>query len=206
MPAVAEPVLKDVEENGSSVADGTIEGHEYVDLGLSVKWATCNMGASSPEKYGNYYAWGETETKRSYIGDNCDAWEKEIGDIGGTDRDVAHVKWGGSWRLPTAKEVDELCDNCIWTWTTREGVDGYKVTSKKNGKSIFLPAAGTLSETSLYGAGEYGLYWSSTPFEKSSAPLEDGNYLAYSISFDSGDYKRGGGFRCWGASVRPVSE
>ena len=76
-----------MDKNGSfsgRAATGTIAGHDYVDLGLSVKWATCNVGANSPEDYGDYYAWGETSTKSSYVYNICETWEKEIGDIGGT--------------------------------------------------------------------------------------------------------------------------
>ena len=130
--------------------------HEYVDLGLSVKWATCNMGASSPEEYGDYYAWGETETKSTYDWNTykwCKGSENTLtkyctdSDYGTVDNktvldpedDVAHVKWGGNWRMPTDAEIEELRENCIWKWTTQNGKNGYKVTSKKNGNSIFLP-------------------------------------------------------------------
>ena len=177
---------------------GLLNGHEYVDLGLSVKWATCNVGANSPEEYGDYYAWGETKTKEEYTESNCETWEEDIGDIAGTDRDVAHVRWGSSWRMPTKKEFEELKDNCDWEWTTLDGVSGYRVTGK-NGNSIFLPAAGWRGGASLFSAGEYGTYWSSTP---------DGSdtQSAYYLYFDSGghDWRRYG--RDGGLSVRPVSE
>ncbi|MCD7721741.1 MAG: serine/threonine protein kinase, partial [Prevotellaceae bacterium] len=98
---------------------GTINGHGYVDLGLSVKWATCNVGASSPEGYGNYYAWGETTTKSSYDDDNCKTWEVSMGSIAGNSSyDAARSNWGGTWRLPTANEIDELINKCQRTWTT----------------------------------------------------------------------------------------
>ena len=146
---------------------GECNGHAYVDMGLSVKWATMNVGASSPGDYGNYYAWGETATKQRYDEDNCATWEKEIGDISGTSKDVAHAEWGGSWRMPTRAEFRELLYevNCTWTWATLDGHDGYKVRSKKTGNSIFLPATGWRYGTSLKYAGEYGGYWGSTPFE-----------------------------------------
>lgn len=172
--------------------------HEYVDLGLSVKWATCNIGASSPEEYGDYFAWGETETKSSYDEDNCETWEKEIGDIKGTSRDVAHVKWGGSWRMPTRGEIDELIYNCDWEWTTQNGINGYKVTGK-NGNSIFLPAVGIRARASLGRTGTNGSYWCSTPYEGNTQ-------TAYYLDFGSSgyhdtywDHSRGHGF-----SVRPV--
>ena len=177
----------------------TINGHEYVDLGLSVKWATCNVGADKPEDYGGYYAWGETETKSSYDEDNCETREKKIGDIGGTSRDVAHVKWGGTWRLPTLDEIEELEDNCDYEWTTLNGVKGGKYTSRKNGNSIFLPAAGGRRGTSLYSAGEYGIYWSSTP-------IEGDTQHAYCLYFYSGYHDWIWYDRDYGRSVRPVSE
>ena len=178
---------------------GTINGHEYVDLGLSVKWATCNVGASKPEDYGNYYAWGETYTKSSYDSDNCETYGKNIGDIGGTARDVAHVKWGGTWRMPTLDEIEELLDNCDYEWTTLNGVYGGKFTSKKNGKSIFLPAAGWRYGTSRGNAGSHGYYWSSPPYESYTQ-------VACNLYFGSDNHDWDWRYRYYGRSVRPVSE
>ena len=180
---------------------GTIAGHEYVDLGLSVKWATCNVGANSPEDYGDYYAWGETSIKSSYDEDNCETWEKSIGDIKGTSRDVAHVKWGGSWRMPTEAEFGELFDpeNYTWTWTTQGGHKGYKVTSRKNGNSIFLPAAGWRGGSSLGGQEDGGGYWISTP-------NGGGTLYARGLFFDSSNYYTYWGSRYHGHTVRPVAE
>ncbi len=177
-------------------------GHEYVDLGLpsGLKWATCNVGANTPEEYGNYYAWGETETKSEYTDDNCTTFKKNLGDISGDSRyDAARRNWGGSWRIPTAEECQELVDNCTWTWTTQGGHKGYKVTSKKNGNSIFLPAAGYRNGSSLYYQGEYGYYWSSTPSESDTE-------VAYSLFFFSSYLSVGWGDRYYGRTVRPVSE
>ena len=184
-----------------SSATGSISGHGYVDLGLSVKWATMNVGASSPEGYGDYYAWGEKSPKSSYDADNSKTYGRRSynHDIGGTSRDVAHVSWGGSWCLPTAEELQELKDNCEWTWTTLNGKAGYKVVSKKNGNSIFLPAAGYRDGTSLNNAGSYGYYWS-------SAPLSSNTYDAYSLYFNSGRHLVFDYNRYYGRSVRPVSE
>ena len=177
----------------------TINGHEYVDLGLSVKWATCNVGASKPEEYGDYYAWGETKTKSRYV--NCETYGKDIGDIKGTARDVAHVKWGGTWRMPTFEEFKEMISNCNYEWTMLNGVEGGKFTSRKNGKSIFLPAAGHRNGTWLFFAGSYGGYWSSTPDGSSTE-------FAFYLRFLGGDrgWGWGWGFRSDGQSVRPVSE
>ena len=179
---------------------GTHNGHEWVDLGLSVKWATCNVGASAPSDYGNYYAWGEVRTKSEYYETNCTTWEKAMGDIAGDPaHDAARYNWGGRWRLPTEAECRELVDNCTWTWTEQGGHEGYRVTSRKNGASIFLPAAGWRLGSSLDYAGERGYYWS-------SSPSESGAQYAYGLSFGSGNLNVGWYYRSGGRSVRPVSE
>ncbi len=192
-------------------------GHEYVDLGLSVKWATCNVGANVPEEYGNYYSWGETKTKKKYTEENSITYmswgsklkkffginlhKEEIKtDISGDSRyDAARRNWGGSWRMPTQSEWQELINNCTWTWTTQGGHNGYRVTSKKNGNSIFLPAAGYRIGSSLGSQGEYGYYWSSTPYESST------EYASY-LFFSSSDHGVDWGYRFSGHTVRPVSE
>lgn len=176
-----------------------INGHKYVDLGLSIKWATCNVGADKPEDYGDYYAWGETVTKLRYGRDNSEAYEQSIGDVGNTSRDVAYVKWGGTWRMPTKAEIDELINNCDYVWINQNGVEGCRFTSRKNGKSIFFPAAGRRDEISRYNAGSDGNYWSSTPDESDT-------HLAYYLYFGSGDYDWGEAMRYRGYTVRPVSE
>ena len=188
------------------IISGSINGHDYVDLGLSVKWATCNVGASSPEDYGDYYAWGETETQSRYGTYNCEAWDREMPPIEGTSRDVAHVKWGGSWRMPTVYELEELWnpDNCKWVWTIHNGVRGYRVTSRKNGNSIFLPAAGRHYEEELYSIGA-GFYWSSTPYHDppwSDRDIQDG--LAEALEFGHKSCYIVLFARCEGLSVRPV--
>ncbi len=176
-----------------------INGHEYVDLGLSVKWATCNVGANKPEDYGDYFAWGETNTKSSYTSDNSKTNGKQMNDIKGNSQyDAARANWGGTWRLPTKAELEELKNKCTWRWTTQNGVKGYKVTGP-NGNSIFLPAAGYRYGSSLRSAGEYGYYWSSTPYES-------GSNGAYRLYFSSGGQSVGWIGRSYGRSVRPVSE
>ena len=180
-------------------ATGTINGHQWVDLGLSVKWATCNVGASSPSDYGNYYAWGETRTKSEYTEDNSSTYGINIGDISGDSRyDVARANWGGTWRLPTKAEVQELIDKCTWTWTSQGGHNGYRVTGP-NGSSIFLPAAEYRYGSSLYGAGAFGYYWSSTPYESVAR-------LAYGLYFGSSAHGLHWRSRAYGRSVRPVSD
>ena len=158
-------------------------GHEWVDLGLpsGLKWATCNVGASKPEEYGDYFAWGETQPKTTYdwstykwCNGSYDTQTKYCtkSSYGTVDNktqlelsdDAARANWGGSWRMPTKAEQDELREQCTWVWTTQNGVNGYKVTSKKNGNSIFLPAAGYRDDRSLLDAGSNGYYWSSSLF------------------------------------------
>ena len=178
---------------------GSHNGYEWVDLGLSVKWATCNVGASSPSDYGDYYAWGETSTKSSYTEENSSTFGKSMGNIGGNSSyDVARYRWGGSWRMPTKAELEELETKCTWTWTTQGGHNGYKVTGK-NGKSIFLPAAGWRNGTSPDSVGEYGNYWSSSSDEGDA-------YDAYDLYFYSSYHDVAWSGRYYGFSVRPVVE
>ena len=185
--------------NASQDISGTINGHEYVDLGLSVKWATCNVGANKPEDYGDYFACGETSTKSSYTSDNSKTYGKQMNDIKGNSLyDAARANWGGTWRLPTKAELEELKNKCTWRWTTQNGVNGYKVTGP-NGNSIFLPAAGDCNGSSLDRAGEGGCYWGSSPYESNS------NY-AYYLYFNSGNQSVYWLNRYYGLSVRPVSE
>ena len=182
-------------------SSGTHAGHEYVDLGLSVKWATCNVGASSPTGYGNYYAWGETSTKSRYDEDNCKTWERSMSDIrGNSSYDAARANWGGSWRLPSEAECKELLNNCTRQWTTQNGVKGMLFTSKRNGNSIFFPAAGWRYGTSTTYAGEHGYYWSSTPYGS-------GTQYAYVLYFYSGGSASSyWNYRISGHTVRPVVE
>ena len=186
---------------GSKTKSGTINGHEYVDLGLpsGLKWATCNVGASSPEEYGDYYAWGEIETKSEYTVDNSKTFGKSMSDISGNAMyDVARAKWGGSWRLPTKEEYKELLISCKWECVTQKGKKGFKITGS-NGNSIFLPAAGCRYGSSLLDAEEYGSYWSSTPNESD-------DFHAYYLYFNSSNHDVSWIDRGGGRSVRPVSE
>lgn len=158
--------------------DGEITPGQEVDLGLSVNWAGWNVGASSPEEYGGYYAWGETEEKSEYTTDTYKYYYDTNGDggkeyanigsnISGTQYDVARQKWGGSWHMPTKEELYELQRKCGWTWITYKGVNGYKVTGP-NGNSIFLPATGYRISTLLVGQGSYCNYWSGALQESTS--------------------------------------
>ena len=187
-------------EEGAKV--GTINGHVYVDLGLSVKWATMNVGARSPGDYGDYFSWGEIHPKSEYTEENNLTWEKDMGNIcGNSAYDAARYHWGGSWRLPTVTEIQELNVKCTWTWTIQDGHNGYEVVGP-NGNRIFLPASGISMQSSVGVVGTRGYYWSSLPCEN-----DDSRY-AYFMMFLTGNDHRVGclGYRCWGQNVRPVAD
>ena len=176
-----------------------------IDLGLSsgTKWACCNVGASKPEDYGNYYAWGETETKTTYNESTYKYYQNgeyvSIGsDIAGTSYDVAHVKWGGSWNIPSFDQIEELLVNCTSEWTTVNGVSGRRFKGK-NGGSIFLPAAGCRWNDGLDDDRNQGNYWSST----------HGTYklfFAYGFLFYSEDAILNSCNCTSGHTVRPVTK
>ncbi|MBQ7945389.1 MAG: InlB B-repeat-containing protein [Bacteroidales bacterium] len=197
-------------------APGFENGHDYVDLGLpsGLKWATCNVGATSPEGYGDYFAWGETSPKDNYdwsTYEYCNGSETTLtkyntkSDYGTVDNkttldlsdDAARANWGGKWRMPTTTEQRELINNCTWTWTTQNGVNGYKGTSKTNGNSLFLPAAGFREGTSVYNVGSLGYYWSSSLYEGYPYP-------AYNLYFYSGYVDWSYYSRDYGRAVRAV--
>ena len=193
-------------------SDGKDEGHEYVDLGLSVKWATCNVGATSPEDYGHYFAWGETTTKSDYSRSNCPTYGLSISQLqsqGYIDSegkltaqyDAATANWGGDWRMPTKEEMRELLNNCTWIWTAQNGVNGYNVKGP-NGNSIFLPAAGYRDRSSLDEAGSCGSYWSSTHSDYDN----DVDDYAFSLCFGSDGQGVYDDYRGSGLTVRPVVE
>ena len=180
----------------SSSTSNTENGHQYVDLGLSVKWATCNVGTTKPEGYGDYFAWGETCSKSYYNGSSYTYYDNPT--TLPLSADAARVNWGGKWRMPTMHELEELRSKCTWTWTTQNGVNGYKVTSNSNGNYIFLPAAGYRDLGSLYGDGDYGHYWSS------SAYGADYSTTALYLYFYSTWKDRKNDYKAAGRSVRPV--
>ena len=295
-----------------SKGTGTANGHDWVDLGLpsGTKWATTNVGATTPEGYGDYFAWGETQSKDTYRLENykwydstteeytkypkakrnvvlpgseqgrksltfnvtvpygthvcyivgspswehlkmqkvddthftlttdeldglaykyCagDTWafvekladgthpadreyaesdvvvawnaiqDPEITIILELEDDAANANWGGDWRMPTIDEIDELVDNCTWTWITQNGVNGYKVSSKVNAHSIFLPAAGYRYDSSLYDAVFFGCYWGSSLNTSYSG-------YAYGLNFDSSNVGKYDNYCSYGQSVRAV--
>ncbi|MBQ8761591.1 MAG: hypothetical protein IJZ06_09275 [Bacteroidales bacterium] len=186
--------------------NGEIDGHEYVDLGLpsGLKWATCNVGADSPECCGDYFAWGETCSKTEYTEENSVTYGQQIGDFSGNALyDAATANWGGIWRMPTNKEINELMICCEWEWIQVNGVNGIKGVGL-NGNSIFLPASGYYVGTSLYDYGDSGHCWSSTPNIDDDHENED--RYAYTLYFNI-DYQRVSyGYRFSGVTVRPVAE
>ena len=201
--------------------NGSVGGHEYVDLGLpsGTLWAACNVGANKPEDYGNYYAWGETSTKSTYnwdtynyakgandkltkycnkSGSGNNGFTDNLTTLQGSD-DAATSNWGIGWQTPTAEQWEELLQNADNEWTTKNGVKGRLFTSKKNGQSVFLPAAGRRWVSELYYAGSYGYYWSRSLYADTSD-------RARRLYFSSDDCYLGYSYRFIGFSVRPVRE
>ena len=177
---------------------GYLNGYGYVDLGLpsGTKWATCNVGASTPTAYGNYYAWGETEPKDAYDGSTYTYSDNPT--TLPLSADAATANWGTGWRMPTYDELNELKNNCTVTWTTQNGVNGRLFTGS-NGNSIFLPAAGYRIDSELLDAGSYGYFWSSS--------LNSGyTGSAWSLDFHSGDFSMHHHLRYCGYTVRAVCQ
>ena len=195
-----------------------VEEHEWVDLGLpsGTLWATCNIGANSPEEYGDYFAWGETEPKDNYdlssykwCNGNLSMLTKyctksTFGYNGFVDNkteldpedDAAYVNWGSSWRMPTTEQLQELIDNCSSVWTTQNGVNGRFFTGP-NGNTTFWPAAGSRSAGSLSYVDSVGGYWSRRIFSI-------GPYSAYYLYFDSGNVGGRSIYRHYGYAVRAI--
>lgn len=192
---------------------GVHNSHEYVDLGLSVKWATCNVGASKPQDCGGYYAYGETTKKNNYTwdtykhGKGSSKLYKYNSDsrLGNVDRkkvldaidDAATANWGGNWRMPSKAEIEELITKCNWEWTTINGTRGYKVISKSNGNYIFLPGYSYYSFSSRADSSPYGNYMSRT--------LHSDNLNVYKLGFNPGGKPMCNSYsRVYGYTIRPV--
>ncbi len=190
---------------------------QAVDLGLpsGLKWASCNVGATTPEGYGNYYAWGETAPKDDYSwatykhnngvnsSDNITKYGNNADNLTTLEPedDAATANWGSAWRMPTAAEMDELLEHCTWTWTTQNDVKGYQVTSKTNGNSIFLPAAGYYFRETLNGNNSSCCYLSASLYEKTPSRAWY-IYNKYAGTKMNRDYC----YRFYGQSVRPVQD
>ncbi len=179
-----------------SVDGNKINGHEAVDLGLNVKWASCNIGAENPEDFGDFFAWAEVAPKDVYNRDNCESFERSYSDLySNPSCDAAATLWGGTWRMPTKRDMEQLLYRCTWEWITQNGVNGYKVIGP-NGNSIFLPACG-YKEDGHYLANETGYYWTSIPGDLGWANML---YLRPTI------YKQHIEARSVGMTIRPVTE
>lgn len=208
----------EIRENKHEMYTGYYNNHSYVDLGLGVKWACCNIGAKNMEDYGDLFAWGETAAKKEYTYENYKL--KSNGDrhnpmftrysfySHNVDRikelqmrdDAANYNWGGNWRMPTAHDFYDLINKCTCKWITKEGVNGCLVTGP-NGNSIFFPAAGDSSDNPvgvIYGDGDFGSYWSSTI-------LEDSHEFVWELSISQVNViKISNSYRYFGQSIRPV--
>ncbi len=181
-----------------------------IDLGIGVKFACCNVGASSPEQYGDYYAWGETNEKMTYDENHYPGHGNQYfknrkyidygADISGTQYDVAHVKWGVNWQIPTKEQMDLLKDRCKKEWITYKRVEGCRFIGP-NGNSIFLPAAGSRWYDETNHVGYSGGYWSSTSSTQSSNNTKDSFFLF----FDNSRIEISHRDRATGSSVRPVT-
>ena len=202
-PVYGEPVDYPLEYTEFSCPD---ENHPHmIDLGLpsGTKWACCNVGASSPEQYGNYFAWGETSPKSdyteenyAYYNSNTDDYINIGSDIAGTGYDAATANWGSPWCMPSHEQCQELVYKCTYEWTTQNGVNGTKFTGPSGG-TIFLPAAGDRGYDGLYFAGSLGDYWSSSLYKSRTDRV-------WGLGFYSGDVDTGTYLRDYGHSVRPV--
>lgn len=177
---------------------------DYVDLDLpsGTLWATCNIGADSPEDCGDYFAWGETQPKskyslNTYFDKSYTKYTKSGQEELLPEDDAAYVNWGSNWRMPTKAQLDELHFSCTWTRTSLEGVNGYLVTGP-NGNSIFLPDAGYAGDSPLESTGPGGRYWSRSLY------WENTSRYAWCLMFDSGIVSERGYNRYYGRTVRPV--
>ena len=213
-------VDEDCTQNGKSLGITPMPDEvQTEDLGLSVSWASCNVGAAKATDNGNYYAWGEVLTKEEYSWDtyrHANGKDKltkycsnaTLGNEGFTDSkivlepadDAAYTNWGSAWRMPTKAEWDELKSQCTWTVVTQDGVTGYKVESEDTGESVFLPAAGCFFGTQPLYVNENNYYWSSELYTDKPSSA----WLLYTELSEDGLYVISNDARVQGASVRPV--
>lgn len=183
-------------EDESIIED--VNGYVFVDLGLpsGVKWASCNVGAESPDDYGDYFAWGETKTKSNF-GNGSMTKGKDVTNISGKSRyDAARLNWGAPWRIPTKADFQELTDYCVWEWVSLRGKKGYKITGP-NDNIIFLPAGGCKRGNSLSSANQNGYYWCSESYGPHGDSACDLQFHSNSVSIHWNN-------RDYGLSIRPV--
>ncbi len=196
--------------NGKTVEtlDVYDEGLKMVDLGLSVKWASCNLGATKSEQSGKYYAWGELEIKEDYNAKNSTTYSYSLSELRSMkiidaknnllpSKDAATSVLGNGWRLPTKEEADELVKECQWDWVLKNGAKGYKVTGP-NGKFIFLPVEGYFFGSQLYDVEDSGNYWTSTGYD-------NGNF-SYALIFSKRGQNVSSSGRSGGRSIRAVAD
>lgn len=202
------------------VADGDNRhyGHEYVDLGLpsGLLWATCNIGADAPENYGNYYAWGEVEPKDEYSLENYLYYQNgayiDLGPISETEYDAAHHNWAGNWRMPKSSDFAELFANCTVSYTTQNGVVGYKLTSKKNQNTLFFPACGLYNGTEQKYSTSDGYYYSASRVSGTKDKVysfyfyKTYEYVSYGDNpWKTGHNEKSSSSRYLGYCIRPVT-
>lgn len=177
------------------------EAHRSVDLGLSVRWAACNVGADAPEALGNLYAWGEVARKRDYAEENYRYYSNGeyqnigVNICGSIQYDVARLLWGEPWRLPTRGEVRELMEKCQWVADTLNNVAGYRITGP-SGRSIFLPSAGCQTGKEREEVGTGGYYWTGSLNTQMPSSAYNLNFQGYDGEWTAS--------RAYGFSIRPV--
>lgn len=187
---------------------GNHNGYDWVDLGLSVRWATCNLGAEYPYSHGNFYSWGALSTTSSYDPSKSLTYNNAIDNITESSKfDAAHIIMKGTWRIPTKEECEELIKKCTWTWVQNNGISGFVIKSKVNGNCIFLPASGVYEEPTVNinnEANTLGCYWTSTPADKKFA--EEHLKEAYALRFTSNGPYTLFYSKYFGYNIRPVCD
>lgn len=194
-------VFASCEQKVELPTSGSHSGHDYVDLGLSVQWATCNVGADSPVEYGDYFAWGETETKKAFSEETYTFILSP--DVLTRRYDAATANWGEGWRMPSKQEANELCEECTFVRKKINGVAGLLITGP-NGNSIFLPANGQKYDYDVEGAKVEGYYWTTVLDDWFGFDMQ-----AYCISFANHSdgvtsFSCSMNFRELGMGIRPV--
>lgn len=189
----------DSPQAGLPQAQGTLNGHEYVDLGLSVKWATCNVGGTASTDYGDYFMWGDIHANMSCSKKTCPTWGREMKGIAGRAAyDAARAQWGEPWRMPVKAEIDELIEKCETRRTIINGIAGLKIIGP-NGNSIFLPATDHRPQASSRDIGVRGGYWTATPYENDVQGV-------HGFGVSSGYINRDWYARYYGHSIRAVAD